>query len=104
MNASILVVENHADLRFAMVSTLRREKFLCDAVANGAAALLKLREHDYRYIFIDNDDATAASKLLETLGDDPSQNVILMTDLEGDYDSSLLRKPFDTKEMLAHLV
>ena len=43
----ILVVEDYAALRSALVSTLVRAHYHCDGVRNSDDALVKLREHQY---------------------------------------------------------
>lgn len=104
MRPAILVVENHRDLRSAIVDTLRREKFPCDAVRSGEAALLKLRNNDYQYIFVDVDEDTDAAALLERISADPkSPKLILLTEFDRQDDVAFLRKPFDSKELIARL-
>ena len=102
MSRSVLVVENHRDLRSAIVAALTRENFECDAVRSGDAALLRLRDHNYQYIFVDDDEATAAGALLHDLASHPnSAKLVLMTEFDRQDDVPFLRKPFDSKQLLA---
>ena len=108
MKQSILVVENHPDLRAEIVATLNREEYECEGVSNGAAAMLKLREHEYSYILLDVDGLTAGSELLDSIATRP--NVILITDTESEESMPptagvcpTLAKPFDTKQLLARI-
>lgn len=101
MHRSILVVENHHDLRSAIVEIFTREKIACDAVRSGDAAVLKLRDRAYDIIFVDDDEATAATALLEELAARAgSPKLVLMTEHERSDDVSFLRKPFDSKQLL----
>jgi DNA-binding response OmpR family regulator len=110
MRAQILIVENHPDLRAEIVATLTRENFECEGVSTGAAALLKLREHDYRYIVLDIDARTAGAALFDSLvaRRDGLDNVILLTETESPEEMPgpaarcrQLCKPFDAKQLLA---
>ena len=108
MKTSILVVENHPDLRAEIVATLNREEYECDGVANGAAAMLKLREHEYSYILLDVDGLTAGTDLLDSIA--TRSNVILITDTESPDEippsvnvCPTQANPFDTKQLLARI-
>src|SRR5579872_5751916 len=99
MQASILVVENHGDLRSAIVAAVTREKLACDSVRSGEAAIVKLRDHAYDYILVDDDEATGAAALLNDLATHPdSPKLVLMTDVDRSDGVSFLRKPFDSAE------
>jgi DNA-binding response OmpR family regulator len=105
MRQSVLVVENHHDLRSAMVAALKRQNFECDAVLSGEAALLRLQDHDYAYILVDEDEATAAASLLERVAEHPesSPKLIVLTEVDHQDDLRFLLKPFDSKELLARI-
>ena len=105
MRQSVLVVENHHDLRSAIVSALERENFDCDAVLSGDAALLRLKDHDYAYVFVDEDEATAAQVLLQRLADQPGKlpKLIVLTEYDHQDDERFLKKPFDSKQLLARV-
>lgn len=103
MTRSVLVVEYHHDLRSAIVAALTREHFDCDAVRSGDAALLRLRDHEYQYIFVDDDEATGAAKLLNDLASHPNTpKLVVLTEFDRD-DVPFLRKPFDSKQLLARV-
>ena len=104
MRPSILVVENYYDLRTEIVAALQREHYPCESVRDGRTALLKLRENDYSYILIDDDEATDARSLLARLKAEPStrEKIIVMSDFP-DAELPYLRKPFDSKALLARL-
>jgi DNA-binding response OmpR family regulator len=102
MQASILVVENHRDLRSAIVSAFTREKYACDAVRSGDAAIVKLRNHAYDYILVDDDEATGASALFNELATHPdSPKLVVLTDIDRSDEVAFLRKPFDSRQLLA---
>ena len=104
MRRTALVVENHHDLRSAIVAALSREHIECDAVLNGDAARLRLRDHQYQYIFIDDDDATAATALLNDLSSLPdAPKLVVLTEFDRQDDLPFLRKPFDTKQLYARV-
>lgn len=91
----VLLVESDADLRSVISAALTRAEFDCDAVATPAAALLKLREHDYAYLLVDDDSAELRAALLQQEG-----KVIFITDDEA---PETLRKPFDNEQLLSRL-
>lgn len=104
MRPSVLVVENHRDLSAQIVEALERAEYACESVRNGQAAILKLREHEYGYILIDDDEATDAGPLLARLEAEPAtkKKLVVMSDFDQD-DVASLRKPFDSKALLARL-
>ena len=105
MSRSVLVVENHHDLRSAIVAALKRGNFECDAVRSGDAALLRLRDHDYQYIFVDDDEATGAAALLNDLAAHPNApKLVVLTEFDRQDDLPFLRKPFDSKQLLARVI
>ena len=111
MPATILVVENHPDLRAEIQAILQREHLDCDAVSSGDAALLKLREHDYRYVILDVDGATAGKPVFEDLrAHGALAKLVLLTDSDetGEMPRSaaecaVLLKPFDGTQLLARV-
>ena len=104
MRRKALVVENHHDLRSAIVAALAREDIQCDAVLNGEAARLRLREHQYQYVFIDDDDATGAQKLLSEIAAQPdAPKLVVLTEFDRQDSLPFLRKPFDSKQLLARV-
>jgi len=104
MRRTALVVESHHDLRSAIVAALTREHIECDAVLNGEAARLRLREHEYQYVLVDDDEATAATTLLKDLAAQPdAPQIVVLTEFDRQDDTPFLRKPFDSKELLARV-
>jgi DNA-binding response OmpR family regulator len=105
---TILVVESHPDLRAEIIATLAREHIACDGVSTGAAALLKIREHNYRYILLDVDAPTAGNTLYDCCAAEGTlAKLVLLTDFEETSEMpstakacAVLRKPFDTKQLL----
>ena len=104
MTPSILVVENHHDLCSAIVAAVTREHLACDTAASGDAALLKLRNKNYDYVLVDDDEATAASALLDDLIHQPdAPKIVILTEFEREDDVPFLRKPFDSRQLLARI-
>ena len=108
MRPSILVVESHSDLRSEIVAILSRENYACEGVSTGAAALLKIRDHDYQYIVLDVDAPTAGDELYDSCAANGTLGkLVLLTDFDetsemppSAKDCMVLRKPFDTKQLL----
>ena len=111
MQKRILVVENHPDLRAEILAVLGREQIDCEGVSTGDAAMLKLRDHDYRYVILDVDGATAGKPVFESLRDNGTLGkLVLLTDSDetGEMPRSaseckVLLKPFDGRQLLARL-
>lgn len=104
MRRTALVVENHHDLRSAIVAALAREHIECDAVLDGESARLRLRDHQYQFIIVDDDDETAAATLLKDLaGQANAPRIVLLTEFDRLDDVPFLRKPFDSKQLLARV-
>ena len=101
MRQSVLVVENHHDLRSAIVAALTRENFDCDAVLSGDAAMLRLKDHHYAYMFVDEDEATAAEALLQRAARNPDKlpKLIVLTEYDHQDEGRFLKKPFDSKDI-----
>ncbi|HUJ14958.1 MAG TPA: hypothetical protein VL284_14325 [Thermoanaerobaculia bacterium] len=104
MTPSILVVENHHDLCSAIVAAVTREHLACDAVESGDAALVKLRNNEYDYVLVDDDEATAASALVDDLMRQPNApKLVILTEFEREDGVPFLRKPFDSRQLLARI-
>ncbi len=103
MVSQVLVVESYADLRAGIVAALQRGPYECDAVATPAAAMLKLREHDYAYVVVDVDSPESSDAFVASL--DPNANVILISDVDDGPDGpfTMLRKPFSRDELMARM-
>ncbi|HEY0371039.1 MAG TPA: hypothetical protein VGD79_03515 [Thermoanaerobaculia bacterium] len=83
MVSRVLVIEPYPDLREAIMLTLRREHFSCDAVAAVADAEVQIGRHDYSCVVVDGD---TMREVVATL--DPATHVIA------------LPKPFGRDELL----
>lgn len=83
MVSRVLVIEPYPDLREAIVLTLRREHYPCDAVAEVAEAAQQIGRHAYEHIVVDGDSMGA---LVASL--DPAAHVVS------------LRKPFGRDELI----
>lgn len=104
MVPQVLVVESYPDLRAGIVAALRRYSYECDAVATPAAAMLKLREHNYAYVVIDVDTSGYSDDFVAGL--DPNANVILISDDAADeaqVHRTTLRKPFSRDELMERM-
>jgi DNA-binding response OmpR family regulator len=101
----ILVVEDYADLRSALVSTLVRAHYHCDGVRNSEDAVMKLREHQYGAVLLTPRMPISEDPVLRYAAADPSHapKIILMTDGESEDDYRSLTKPFNNEELLAKL-
>lgn len=80
----VLVIEPYSDLREAIVLTLRREHYPCDAVADVADAAQEIGRHDYACVVVDGD---TTGEVVASL--DPATHVVS------------LAKPFGRYELLA---
>jgi DNA-binding response OmpR family regulator len=99
MNSPVLVVENYADLRAAILSALGRAHYDCVGVATPEDAITKLKAGRYSAVVLDP---------VADLGHDPVmiflreqrpeliRNVVILGD-DG------LRKPFNSADLVARL-
>jgi DNA-binding NtrC family response regulator len=111
MSASVLVVEDYADLRSAIVTTLVRDAFVCDQVTTSAQAIAKLRSRHYSAILLSPTLPISSDPVMHFLVEeqpDEVAKVILMTEpgnaeAAGDPDCRHLSKPFNHEQLLAQL-
>ncbi|MFZ2491072.1 MAG: hypothetical protein WA208_06285 [Thermoanaerobaculia bacterium] len=109
MSRAVLVVEGYADLRSAIVETLSRGDFECDAAGGADAAIEKLREHRYEAILLASrlpirDDPVM--RFLHAAQPDQLRKVIVMAEPEvdsADDDPRILLKPFNVEQLLAKM-
>jgi DNA-binding response OmpR family regulator len=101
----ILVVEDYADLRSALVSTLVRAHYHCDGVRNSDDAVTKLREHRYGAVLLTPRLPISEDPVVRYAMADPSHapKIILMTEGESDDEYRSLTKPFNNEELFAKL-
>ena len=83
MVSRVLVIEPYPDLREAIMLTLRREHYACDAVAEVSEAAPGIGRHDYEHIVVDGE---TTGELVASL--DPSAHVVA------------LAKPFGRDELI----
>jgi DNA-binding response OmpR family regulator len=109
MSHSVLVVEDYADLRSAIESTLVRGDYACDTVDSGEAAVSMLRDHHYEAILLSPRLPIANDPVmhfLEEFQPDELTKVVLMFNPGGEDDPDpdhcrVLTKPFNRQELLA---
>ena len=104
MSATVLVVEDYADLRAALVSTLAREHYVCDS-AQSRDAVAMLRDHDYNTVLLAPRLPIADDPVVQYLAahGHPSR-VILMMDSDSSQDEfRKLEKPFNREQLVAQL-
>lgn len=111
MSPSVLVVEDYADLRSAIVTALSRDEYTCDDVSNAAAAIEMLRGHHYQTILLSPTLPIIDDPVMHYLAlhqPQELQNVVLMTNPEVDDVATpdelrVLAKPFNHEQLLAKL-
>ena len=111
MNPSVLVVENYADLRSAILAALARHDVLCDGALTPQEAIEKLATHDYSTILLAPTLPIRDDAVMRYLADNRPADlskVVLMRepdDAEADAgsDCRLLLKPFGSDELFAEV-
>ena len=105
MAASVLVVEDYADLRSAIATALSKGHYACEQAVSPADAIDHLREHHYDAILLSPTMPVSADPVMLFLREnqpDELQKVILMSDAASD-DYPTLVKPFGKSQLLAKL-
>lgn len=109
MSPTVLVVEDYADLRSAIVATLVRGDYACDNVRSAEAAIDLLRDHHYDTILLSPRLPICDDPVMHFLASSqPGElaKVVLMTDDDDDEPSPatrVLSKPFNHEELLAEV-
>ncbi|GAC1439269.1 MAG: hypothetical protein NVSMB68_10890 [Thermoanaerobaculia bacterium] len=104
---NILVVEDYADLRSALLSVLVRAHYTCDGVGNSEDALDKLRQHEYAAILLAPMLPIMDDPVVRYVAANPScsPKIILMTDSDQSNDTfGSLTKPFNPEQLFAQLL
>ena len=107
MSHNILVVEDYADLRTALVSALVRAHYTCDCVGSSEDAVEKLREHKYGAVLLATRLPIADDPVVRYLHAEDSTGrtkVIVMSEPDqatDDYRS--LVKPFNYEQLFKTL-
>ena len=108
MSRSVLVVEDYADLRSAIVSSLERQEYACEAVSTSEDAVLKLRDHDYSAILISPKvpiaDDPVMHYLVENRPDDVKKVIVMSDPATATGECPLLEKPFTNDQMFAKII
>lgn len=105
MAASVLVVEDYADLRSAIATALARGHYACEQAASSTDAIDHLKEHHYDAILLSPAMPISADPVMLFLREnqpDELQKVILMTDAARE-DYPTLVKPFGNAQLLSKL-
>ena len=107
MSHNILVVEDYADLRAALVSALHRAHYTCDDVGTSDDAIVKLREHRYGAVLLSTRMPIADDPVVKYLAIEDAQHrtkVIVMAEPDQQTDDyRALMKPFNNDELVAQL-
>ena len=107
MSHNVLVVEDYADLRAALVSALLRAHYTCDESVTSEDAVAKLRSHKYGAVLLSTRMPIADDPVVRYLHAEDATGkikVIVMTDPDQpteDYPS--LVKPFNYEQLFAKL-
>lgn len=104
---NILVVEDYADLRSALLSMLIRAHYTCDGVGNSEDAVEKLREHEYAAVLLAPRLPIKDDPVVRYVTANPSNSpkIILMTDSDQSSDDfGSLTKPFNPEQLFAQLL
>ena len=106
MNDSVLVVEDYADLRSAIVNALERHDCTCDSASSSEDAVIMLRDREYDAILIAPKLPIVDDPVIHYLAENrpgDMRKVIIMSDPAtptGDC-GTLLEKPFTNEQLYA---
>lgn len=110
MHQSILIVEDYADLRSAIVTALLRHRYSCEQVKTSAEAIEKLRDNHYSAILLAPMLPISSDPVMHFLAEEqPDQvaKVVMMGDpeMEDDADAAdrVLLKPFNDEQLFAQI-
>ena len=112
MNSSVLVVENYADLRSAILAALARHDVVCDSALDPADAVAKLTANDYQTILLAPTLPIRSDAVMRYLADhrpaDLAKVVLMREPDDADDDASeqdcrMLLKPFGSEELFAEV-
>ena len=112
MPQSILVVEDYADLRSAIVTALLRHRYSCEQVKSSEEAIEKLRDKHYSAILLAPMLPISSDPVMHFLVEEqPDQlaKVVMMGDPEmeddaGAADRPVLLKPFNDEQLCAQIL
>jgi len=105
MVASVLVVEDYADLRSAIANALSRGHYACESAATAGDAIGRLKEHHYEAILLSPTFPLHEDPVMHFLIENqPGElhKVILMTD-DVTEEFPTLVKPFGNAQLFAKL-
>lgn len=107
MSRPVLVVEDYADLRSAIVDALERHDYTCASVASAEEAVVWLRDHDCDTILLSARLPITEDPVFRYLASEhPDQmaKVIVMADPSTSCaPCELLEKPFTNDQLFARL-
>lgn len=107
MSRPVLVVEDYADLRSAIVDALERHDYACKSVATAEEAVVWLREHECGAILLSARLPITEDPVIRYLTSDHPEDmnkVIVMADPSTACSPcDLLEKPFTNDELFARL-
>jgi DNA-binding response OmpR family regulator len=107
MRPSVLVVEDYADLRSAIVTALERQEYACDDAQTAEDAIDKLRHHHYEAILLSPTIPITEDPVIHFLDEfQPGERpkVILMTEPGATEETQhVLLKPFGNAQLFAEL-
>lgn len=110
----ILVVDDDDAIRRMVERVLRREHYEVESARDGFEAIEKLSGNDYGTVLLDlmmpRVDGLGVLRFLETAHQDPPRVIVMTANLAGASESAeakpvfrVLPKPFDIRELVAHV-
>lgn len=107
MSPYVLVVEDYADLRSAIVAALVRSHYDCDSAGSSEDAIVKLQKHDYAAILIAPKlpitDDPVMHYIAENRPDDMRKVIVMCDPATATPGCVQLEKPFTNSTLLARL-
>lgn len=110
----ILVVDDDDAIRNMVERVLRREQFEVESARDGFEAIDKLTRNDYGTVLLDlmmpRVDGLGVLRYLETEHQTPPRVIVMTANMQGAEESvearpvfRVLPKPFDIRELVAHV-
>jgi DNA-binding response OmpR family regulator len=103
MVASVLVVEDYADLRSVIANALAKGDYSCEAASNPDDAIGRLKRHQFSAILLAPkfplDQDPVMQFLMQTQPGELHKVILMLDEAEADYPT--LVKPFGKAQLLA---